>query len=83
MEFILGVWLPLSLATAIFSLFQLFYPIMNKLSEDHPLKEHFYITKTLWFVLATVIAPILIPAIVVEQYRIGYIEGFLKGANEL
>jgi hypothetical protein len=83
LEAILIPWASFSLATAIASMWQLFNPIFKELPEDHVLRRHPVFCRVSWFFTAALIAPVLVPAIVVEEYRKAYIEGFLVGTKDV
>lgn len=83
LETIIVPWLSFSVATAIVSMWQLFNPIFKELAEDHQLKKHYMFSRVSWFLLAMLVAPIILPAILVEQYRKAYVSGFLLGSRDV
>ena len=76
------IWVSLSLSAAICSIWRLYIPIISQLNEDHLLRRRKGFVLFLWVVVCTIAAPVILPAILFDDLRLDYIEGFVSGANE-
>lgn len=76
------IWCCFSLATAIHSIWRLYVPIYRKLQKDNLFVKHKFISFTVWMVSVTILAPFLVPTILIEEYRNAYIDGFVFGSED-
>lgn len=74
-----------ALSTGIFSVFNIFLPVVNLLKLDkqldHAFVTNFYLSCFTFTILSTLAAPFFISTILSEDKRLEFIQGFLDGAE--
>lgn len=78
---IIIIWSAFAVATWIMSIWRLYSPTWKLLAEDHSFRKYPKLLFLSWTIITLIIAPLLIPVIVVDEYQQAYIKGFVGGSE--
>ena len=74
-EIIISMWL----AAWIIQLCRIYYPIFRRVPYGHIVRKQWFISYSVVFIFAILLVPFSLPAMLSENHRIRYQNGFLKG----
>ena len=74
-EYIIAMWL----SAWLLQIYTIYYPVMRRVPNGHIVRKQWFISYSVVFIFAILLVPFSLPAMLSENHRIRYQNGFLKG----